>query len=322
MNICFFKLSNWLRHFVITSFSNQRKMKQMYPKFFTAVERTYPIPGLNKTSSLTKNKAEACLIMTPQGMTLTEHYLLISAYCYDHQHHSVIYVLDRNSGNKIKTVILPDLSHVGGLAYDPLQQTIWLSNTVGSFAAVAAIHLKQIDEYIEGSAPIFYQQKIALKELPHTSALTYNRKYLVAALFSLKEFGKIVCYPIDHTEKLINEENHLNTSKSTILSSPFGTLAIPKKIQGATFYKNFLLLSQSWGRQSGKIFVFDIHRTTDFSDLTQAQKIITTPPYLEQIYVDGEYLFALFESGASAYRKKTSFVINDVLQLDLLQLLE
>lgn len=40
--------------------------------------------------------------MTPQGLTLTENYLLISAYCHDHQHHSVIYVLDRITGVKIK----------------------------------------------------------------------------------------------------------------------------------------------------------------------------------------------------------------------------
>lgn len=60
--------------------------------------------------------------MTPQGMTLTENYLLISAYCYDHRHHSVIYVLDRQTGIHLKTIPLPDLPHAGGLAYDPIHK--------------------------------------------------------------------------------------------------------------------------------------------------------------------------------------------------------
>ena len=105
------------------------------------------------------------------------------------------------------------------------------------------------------------------------------------------------------------------------MKSPFDTLNIPQKIQGVAIYKNLLLLSQSWGKQSGKIFVFDINSTADFSNLDEALKIIETPPYLEQIYVDGDQLYALFESGASAYRKKTPYVMKNVLQADLKKLL-
>ncbi|MGF2941167.1 YncE family protein [Enterococcus xiangfangensis] len=315
----FCNLNNWLRRFLGGFFFKQRQLEQAFPEFFAAVKRTYPIPGLKESSSLNlSNKKETCTAMTPQGMTLTEEYLLISAYCYDHCHHSVIYVLDRNTGDKIKTVILPDLPHVGGLAYDPTQQNIWLSHTAGPYAAVAAIPLVEIENYIDDSLPIAYQQKVVLKELSHASALTYDRKYLVTALFSVKNFGEIVCYPIESTNPL----KRIKKSKQTILESPFGTLAIPKKIQGVTFYKNFLLLSQSWGRQTGKIFIFDIQETTDFSDTQQAIKIISTPPYLEQIYVENDQLFALFESGAVAYQQKTPFVLKEVLQLDLSILLK
>jgi len=317
MKKMFFRLINWLHRFLTGSFYYRRNVWQAFPEFFdAATEQTYRVPGLTKTRTLNlKKEPTDCLTMTPQGMTLTEKYLLISAYCHNHQHNSVIYVLGRLTGVKLKTIVLPDLPHVGGLAYDPINQKIWISNNSGKHAAVTTISLEQIENYSTDSAPISYQQKTALKELPRASALTYDHEYLVVALFSLQTLGQIVCYPINDNGELANPTN------SAVIASPFGTLSVPQKIQGVTFYKNYLLLSQSWGKQPGQIFIFDIQRTTDFSDLDQAIKIIATPPYLEQIYVENDQLFVLFESGAAAYRSKTPFVMKDICQLDLNTLL-
>lgn len=318
MKPIFFKFRNWLRLFLTGTFFDRRSAWQAFPAFFEAAgETSFPIPGLEQVSSLNlSQQVERCSAMTPQGMTLTEKYLLISAYCHDHQHHSVTYVLDRNSGRKIKTVILPDLPHAGGLAYDPRQQKIWLSNSSGKHAAVAALSLAEIEAYSEAGPPITYQQKVGLKELPRASALTYDHGYLVVASFVLRGFGQIICYPLDPTGNLFNPSN------GSLIQSPYGSLKLPTKIQGVTFYQNYLLLAQSWGNQPGKIIIFDIHATSDFSDLTQASQILTTPPYLEQIYVAEEQLLVLFESGATAYRKKTPHVMKEVLQLDLNKLLK
>lgn len=322
MNRKQFNLNNWLRQFLMGAFYNRKNSWQAFPAFFDAVsEPSYPIPGLKKARSLNlTHEIDACLAMTPQGMTLTEKYLLISAYCHDHQHHSVIYVLDRNTGRRIKTVVLPDLPHAGGLAYDLIHQKVWISNTAGENAAVTAIRLQDIENYSDASKPIVYQQKVALKALPRASAITYDEGYLYVALFTLKEQGKFCCYPIDSEGNLENAKNLLDFTgkrEHALLASPFDTLRIPPKIQGVTIYKDLLLLSQSWGKQPGNIVIFDIQQTSDFSDLQQALKIIETPPYLEQIYVEDDQLFALFESGASAYRKKTAFVTRDVLQIDV-----
>ncbi|MBO0452517.1 YncE family protein [Candidatus Enterococcus murrayae] len=318
MKKIFSALVTWLRHFLSGTFYNRKNVWRAFPEFFeAAAERTYRIPDLESADTLSfKQEKSVCPSMTPQGMTLTENYVLISAYCHDHRHNSVIHVLDRLTGLKLKTIILPDLPHAGGLAYDPIHQKIWISNTAGKNAAVTAIALEQIEEYTENSRPINYQQKNVLKELPRASAITYDHGFLVVALFALNSFGQVVCYPIDGKGNLANP-----TSRS-LIESPFGSLTIPPKVQGVTFYKNFLLFSQSWGKQPGQIFIFDIRQTTNFADLDQAVKIIATPPYLEQIYVEGDQLYTLFESGAAAYRKKTSFVMKDILQLDLLELLK
>ncbi len=252
--------------------------------------------------------------MTPQGLTLTEDYLLISAYCHDHQHNSVIYVLDRITGVRLKTVILPDLPHAGGLAYDPIHRKIWISNTLDNHAAVAAIHLSDI-ENTQRSHNDRLSTKNRLKGASRASTLTYDQGYLYVALFSLNEPGKFCCYPIDEYGNL-----EMMAGES-VVKSPYDTLMIPKKIQGLTIYKISCLLSQSWGTQPGKIFVFDIQETADFSNLDEALKIIETPPYLEQIHVENGQLFALFESGAAAYRQKTPYVMKDVLQVDLMKLL-
>lgn len=316
MKTTFIKLITWLRHFLVGSFYNHKKVWQAFPVLFEArAELTYPIPGLKKTTSLNyRNERESCHSMTPQGLTLTENYLLISAYCHDHQHRSVIYVLDRITGVRIKTVILPDLPHAGGLAYDPIHKKIWISNTSEKYAAVAAIHLSDIEKYEKDPITVAYQQKITLKELPRASAITYDQGYLYVALFTLDNLGKFCCYPLDeqgNLEMIVDD---------SVVKSPFDTLAIPQKIQGVTIYKNLLLLSQSWGKQPGKIFVFDINETVDFSNLDEAIKIIETPPYLEQIYVEGDQLYALFESAAAAYRKKAPYIMKDVLQIDLVKL--
>lgn len=313
----FYKLIIWLRQFLTGSFYNHKNVWEAFPEFFDAIlETSFPVPGLKKIISLTdRNERQRCNAMTPQGLTLTEDYLLISAYCHDHQHRSIIYVLDRITGVRIKTVILPDLPHAGGLAYDPLHKKIWISNTAGKHAAVATIALDDIEKYDKDPITIAYQQKVVLKELPRASALTYDQGYLYVALFTLNEQGKFCCYPID-------DKGNLETlTEDSFVKSPYDTLNIPQKIQGVAIYKNLLLLSQSWGKQSGKIFVFDINSTADFSNLDEALKIIETPPYLEQIYVDGDQLYALFESGASAYRKKTPYVMKNVLQADLKKLL-
>lgn len=317
MNNILLKTIIWLRHFLLGSFSNHKNVWQAFPDFFNArKELSFPVPGLKKVHTLNwRNEKDHCTAMTPQGLTLTEDYLLISAYCHDHQHNSVIYVLDRITGVRLKTVILPDLPHAGGLAYDPLHRKIWISNTLDNHAAVAAIYLSDIEKYTKDPIMIAYQQKIALKELPRASALTYDQGYLYVALFSLNEPGKFCCYPIDEYGNL-----EMMAGES-LVKSPYDTLMIPKKIQGLTIYKNLLLLSQSWGTQPGKIFVFDIHETADFSNLDEALKIIETPPYLEQIHVENGQLFALFESGAAAYRQKTPYVMKDVLQVDLTKLL-
>ncbi|OJG46151.1 hypothetical protein RV04_GL001317 [Enterococcus hermanniensis] len=284
---------------------------------FNAAEKSdYPVPGLSKILSLNKNQQiEFCTTMTPQGLTFTEDYVLISAYCHAHSHHSVIYILDRISGIKLKTVVLPDFPHAGGLAYDPVHRRIWISNTNRNYAAVAAISLTELMKHKTKLAPISYQQKNILTDLPRASFLTYAKGHLYVGLFSLKSLGEFACYPIDE------KGNLKQPTTKKFIESPYEKLTIPPKIQGLAIYQQYVIFSQSWGPKAGKLFIFDICAANDFSVLKEATKIIPTPPYLEQIWVEDHHLYALFESGAAEYQTKTPYIMNDVLRIDLKKLL-
>src|SRR5699024_4818293 len=92
------------------------------------VSDTYIIPGLNGTQTCTPaGTAAFCTSMTPQGLAVTKDYLFISAYCHTGQHNSVLYMIDKHTHTFIKEIVLPGRSHVGGLAYDPVHQNLWVS---------------------------------------------------------------------------------------------------------------------------------------------------------------------------------------------------
>ena len=61
-----------------------------------------------------------------RGITASEDCLFISAYCHAHKHNSVIWVLDKASGEFVKEIVLEGRPHVGSLAYDGDHGNLWI----------------------------------------------------------------------------------------------------------------------------------------------------------------------------------------------------
>ncbi|WP_432228224.1 hypothetical protein ACQ3MN_07885 [Enterococcus faecalis] len=98
------------------AFSNDKKDSGMYV-----------VPGLIKTETLKENRVgelETSDGMDPQGVTVTEHYVLISAYSHKNGYNSVIYVLDKQTHLYIKTVVSDGSPHVGGIVNDTANKNI------------------------------------------------------------------------------------------------------------------------------------------------------------------------------------------------------
>jgi len=298
----------------------------------------YKIPGLYsaKTLRLGTNDIVDGRTMTPQGITVTEKYLLISAYSHDHQDHSVIYLLDRQTHHFIKTVVLPGRPHLGGIAYDPKHQRVWVT-TGGPLAGLASIDLKELESYqLKNGSVISYHQQILLKELSHASALTYNSGVLVVGYFTLGEYGRMATYRLNSQGDLMIAADEKISSFDQgkreypgmipVLSSQFarslGSWKTLDMIQGIAFYKDYLIMSQSWGPdRSGKIYFFDLNKVDDFFSIKDAAFAIDTPPYIEQISVANDQIFAVFEGGAWPYRTRNPVLVDHVIQLDITDLL-
>lgn len=298
----------------------------------------YKIPGLYEaqTLSLKTNDVSDSRTMTPQGIALTEKYILISAYSHDHAHHSVIYMLDRQTHQFIKTVVLPGHPHLGGITYDPDHKRVWV--TTGELVAgLSSIDLKEMEAYqMENQRVISYHQQISLKEVSHASALTYTSGVLVVGYFTLNEYGRMATYRLNDQGELsiasqekvssFDQGKQKKAGLTPVPSSQFarslGSWKTLDMIQGVTFYKDYLLMSQSWGPdRPGKIYFFDLDKVDHFFSIRDAAFEIDTPPYIEQISVDNNQLFAVFEGGAWPYRSRNPVLVDHVIQLSIDDLL-
>lgn len=273
------------------------------------------IPGLFKTQTLEKEtkRVEDCYDMAPQGLAVTQDYLFISAYCHSHIHHSVIFMLDKKENQYIKTILLKDRTHAGGLAYDENQQCLWFSAFARGHGRVAAITMEDILNYelTAQSKPINYACTVDFPSLYQASFITLAEESLLAGTFVKNGKGAVA------KASLVENED------SVIYSVENTKVIIPKKIQGLVFYKDYCLLSQSFGPVNSKIYIYSKEQfNAGRLDKKSALKVIKAPPYLEQIAVDDDYLYALFESGATSYREKTAKFLMEVLAFHLPTLIE
>ncbi|MBO0432642.1 hypothetical protein [Enterococcus sp. DIV0660C] len=308
------------------SLDEQKKELEKMPVFYDLAfsndkqdSGTYVIPGLLKTETLKANrtgKQEISDEMDPQGITVAEDYVLISAYSHKKDYNSVIYVLDNKTHSYIKTVVLDGNPHVGGIIYDPVNQNIWVCNDKRntSTARISSISLSDLKKYrfSENYEPIEYNQTIDLTDLNKASFIGYKNHALYIGDFSDKRHGKMNRYTLNEQGTV----KQTSDRKIVIEDKPDQTYNINKEIQGVTFYENYILFSQSYGSEKSKILIYNDEKNS-LSLEEDLVKEIEAPPYLEQIYSKENSLYAIFESGTKRFRKNNKIIkVDRVLQLD------
>lgn len=294
---------------------------------------TIPIPGMRTTRTFDVNNPGqicVCTSMTPQGLCVAKDYLLVSAYCHTQRHNSVIYVLNKKTHRFVKELILEGHEHVGGLAYDPIHDNIWVSTNRNGNASASSFSMKQLKQYSieKDMEPLTYQYETALPGLERNSFITYADGYLYAGRFSENGESIVRKYLINMQGELSydiwNEKKHRVESdlvydgmmkiKNVV---PNRIIKVPKCTQGFAIYKNKVLIAQSYGMAKSELLVYHYMDTTkELNGKTLTQKI-TMPQKLQQIYVDGTELYLLFESAAYAYRAQPLPKVDRILKLDL-----
>lgn len=263
---------------------------------------TYVIPGLIQTSTFEDGTKALCDEMVPQGIAVADDYVIISAYCKEHVHNSVLYLMDKDSHAFIKTVPMEGKNHEGGIAWHEDTGMVWVAthDKAASASSVSLADLKKYS-YETADAPQKFSHTIETTSLSDDSFMTCHDDALYLGTFTSDGSSVIEKFDISDPGK--------------IQSSPDATYSISDWCQGIVFYKDYILLSDSDGHSPSKLRVFkaDDAKLLDGDEITS----ITLPERLEQVAVDDDHAYVLFESAANAYKAEDISKLDRVVQVDL-----
>lgn len=101
----------------------------------------------------------------------------------------------------------------------------------------------------------------------------------------------------------IDKEGQLLKSKEK-LAKPVRVLDTYSDIQGISFYKDSIFMTQSYGLNKSKLIIFDNKLSDPKFQLNKGQieSQLKLPPYLEQALGYEGKIYLLFESGSMKYR--------------------
>ena len=284
---------------------------------------TYVIPGLESARTLLDNGAKrfsVCTGMTPQGIAVSGQYLFISAYCQSKNHNSVIFVVDKETHDFVKEVVLPNKAHVGSLAYDARNDNLWVCGSRNGIAQVNALDMESIEAYdfSEGWEPISFLHVNNILDIPRSSFMAYQAPYLYVGYYSTQEDSTIKKYEVQDDGNIRSVPVEHPASKVRQGVAEEDDLKISPYAQGMTFLGDILFLSYSMGIFPSRLAAYQVSDgIRDFTD-EMALEDIRLPYMLEQIYMDGGTMYLLFESGAYPYRYLPGLSVDRVLKVDIL----
>ena len=286
---------------------------------------TYIIPGLRYTRTFLNaegTKQAVCTSMTPQGLAVTDEYVLVSAYCHTEKHNSVIYVINKETHRFIKEVVLPGLPHVGGLAYDQEHDMLWYSSNTNGIAQAISIKMDVLRDYnyADNHMPVQVNQTCSLYGIVRDSFMTFYKGCLYVGCFNKYTESTIARYAVDSKGDLVNTFNE-ELGMMFEMAGPLDYSTISEQAQGMAFYNDKLLLSHSFGILPSRIVFYEQSDKRLYVNENSARSY-RMPEMIEQIVVEGDELYVLFESGAYAYRGYAGNVVDRVLKLNLIKMEE
>lgn len=274
---------------------------------------------LDKYPSLKRNIKSGNMIlpydksMVPQGIGLTEEYIIITAYDWEKSENSKCYIYNKN-GNIMNTVTLDTKSHVGSIAYHQKSGLLFIPGDAGQVLAYNKEDFLN-SSFVKAKYNFDLGEKFSIYQNKFTNIIDYltiDGEDLYVGNFLCKENGLVQKY------KIISEENRIKLDYISEFS-------VPPKIQGVSFYNKddykYMILSKSFGRKNDSHL--EIYKYSDtINDYTKEEKIsVTLPPMLEQNTVDQNKLYVIFESNASKY-KDSKIKVDCICILDIKKIID
>lgn len=249
--------------------------------------KSIAIPGMSNTNVA----GFRCTNMIPQGITIAKSYLFVTAYDRLGEENSVIYVLKKSSQELMTTIVLPNKTHAGGVAFDGKNLWITQSKTLKSIPySQVSKAIKNQEPYVEVSE---YTTDNAVAQ--QAATVTYYKGLLWVASYDELKAGYLCSYKI--TSKG-------SSPKLTLLN----TIKMPDRVQGITFTSNGrLLVSRSCQTDSGKrgfLHQIDVYKpnlkkaSKGIITLGKVRNQIDMPTMNEELAISGNLLYVNFESVA------------------------
>lgn len=266
-----------------------------FPEFqqYIKLSNSMVVPGMHNTRVVGND----CSTMCPQATCVVDKYILISAYDTSGRHHSVIYLLNKETGSYIATLLLPVHSHVGGMAYDG--DNIWVSNDANQVSCFKSSDL------LKGVINRYHRIKfVNTYKLPldgSASFMTFYNKQLWVGSYLPNQSGS--------SNHMYSFYVHNKTKKPTL--SKNYTLTLPNRVQGVLFLdKHTMLLSRSQNvnLSTNKNYLSQLNFYGIIYSPRQKRMHLSyngtfhLPPLCEGITASGDKLYVLFESCAYYYR--------------------
>ena len=288
--------------------------------------KEFDIPDIQNTDVL----GDTCNCMTPQGICVAGDYILITAYCsvdyykenlitnineeanmakmidevHHERHNSVMYVMSEKTKRHVTTLVFDDKSHVGGITFDG--EYVWVAK--GGNRKVEAYRYEDIKNLVrryEESTYLGTPSYEFISDSTSSFIACYDDTVWVGTHNENKDqYGVLIGYSLDNTNNA-----GLNDSHRIII--------IPPLANGAAFMEVddvlYLAVTTSYGRHKDSLL--HIYKA-DFSDEEvlqfQEYKVLELPPMAEEICVNGEQMYFLFESGATTYSTVESYKCNNI----------
>lgn len=273
--------------------------------------------------------------LVPQGMAYWEEkdLMVISNYMNDNTA-GVLTILKMDSGSLEKVVFLynhdgtPHRGHVGGLALS--SQYLWIASDSG----VYYISLKELIS-TEDQGEIYLPKMVNTETKASFATISHNilwigeftlkngsypvsKTHLMVTPMGSEQRGWLGGYILDDETDMIDREDKLSGKVN-----PDFILSIPDKIQGALFFENKILLSESYGRKNySRLLIYNnplseiSHKRGDkslwFLDGSNKTNEIITPPMSEALVLYKESIALLFESAALKYRDTALYPLENL----------
>lgn len=271
------------------------------------------VPGLEVTEVL----GDTCNQMVPQGICIAEDYMLVTAYdnvkTYARKtrqggykvSNSVLYVLSNQNPQKrqlLTTIVLPDVNHVGGVAFDG--KNVWIAKSTTRQCSM--ISYEVIKNAAEAGVTSYelsaYDQDVPCGAV--ASFLTYHEGRLWVGTYANKisGTGTLRSYEIQKEGTGEDAEYKLNMQEE---------IAIPEYANGVEFLqtggKTYMAVATSRGRYlDSRIYFYDVIQDQNTGkNLYYLYNSCKFPPMAEELVCDGENTYFLFESSATCYSTLT-----------------